>query len=117
MRAMALARAARQRMVALRAALRAGTVDPVELLRGNEPMWEDDIRRMRVARVLKMIPHIGPRTTAEALALCGLHEDTRLGHLGFGSRYQLADLIEDVLHPDRALAKMPVEDLKTRPDA
>lgn len=82
---------------ALKRALKAGEVDPFDLLGGNAPQWEDTAKRMTILALLVALPGIGDVTAREALAEVGVETDTRVYGLTYQLRRELATTLRAAL--------------------
>lgn len=93
----ALENANRQRKVikAMRAALRAGAVDELELLRGNVDKYEPVIAKWPVLRVLKLMYGIRDARAIEVLTWGHVAPSRQIRDLTFEKRSELARLVQD----------------------
>lgn len=86
------AKEARRARHSIRAALKAGTLDPVRAI-GME-----DARRMKVRVFLASLPGVGGATADEALRVLGIAPSRRIGGLGCRQVERLTDWIVNREH-------------------
>lgn len=87
----------------LRGLLKAGDVDPWELLRGVSGEWEPVICDMGLERFLMLVPGVGEVTVDETVAHFRLRRSDKLRSLSYGQRAAIADKLR------AAFADEPVE--------
>lgn len=96
----------RSRMAELKTGLQRGTIDGVELMRGNNDVWEPVVQRAKLGVIVSAIRGFGPAMTREFLETVELDSGVRLYALTYAKRGEMADLIYYSLHgvppPDAA---------------
>lgn len=78
--------------------LKAGRIDPVNLLRGEEESWEPWIQDMRLDAVLGMIHYFGEVTVAQALEVIELPGRMTIAGLTYDKRGEIADLVYTAIY-------------------
>lgn len=89
-----LAKATRARKIRadLKAKLRDGEVDPIQLVRGNDVIWEPVIKSWRLEQLLPHIPGIGTPTVQEIYEVGRFTPNMRFEVLSDERRKELAKL-------------------------
>lgn len=86
----------RKAIKAMRTGLRAGVVDELGLLRGDEdPKYEALIASWPIERVLRLMHYIGPARAYEVLTWGHVSPRRKVSDLTFAKRAELARLVED----------------------
>lgn len=87
---------AKRRMHKLRVALKEETIDPIGLLLGNLPAFEETAKRMKVIVLLPCIKGIGPKSAWDLLVDIDVPPDTMLGEVSWDHRQQIANLVRSM---------------------
>lgn len=93
------ATSARERQREMRELLKAKKLDPFSLLAGDGGEWEPIVRRLKISRVLLLVPGIGEVTRDELLAELGVTSDVKFEALTYERRQALGALVNAVLEP------------------
>lgn len=75
----------------LREGAKAGRVDVLRVLAGDDPNWETIAAGMKLEALLTAIPGVGPVTVDEALADVGVSGAVRVGELSYLLRSRTAE--------------------------
>jgi hypothetical protein len=94
--ALALANAVRVRRANMKRAIRKGLVDPVRLLNGQEPQWDEALDDTTLDHFLMAIPRIGRQTVDEILHEFGANGSLKLAYVSIPRRRELAYMIRMV---------------------
>lgn len=94
--ALALANAVRIRRANMKRAIRKGLIDPIRLLNGQEPQWNEALDSTTVEQFLMAIPKIGRITVDEILDEFGVSGTLKLGYVSTPRRRELAYMIKMV---------------------
>lgn len=93
------ATAAKEKQREMRELLKAKKLDPFSLLAGDGGEWEPIVKRLKISRVLLLIPGIGEVTRDELLAELGVTSDVKFEALTYERRQALGALVNAVLEP------------------
>lgn len=83
----------RSRMAELKTGLQRGTIDGVEVMRGNSDVWEPVVRRAKLGVILHAIRGFGPAMVREFLETVELDSSVRMYALTYAKRGEMADLV------------------------
>lgn len=97
----------REAVAQLRAELKAGDLSPYPLIAGDCDQWEEEVRRLRVGKLLMMIPGIGEVTKDELLGELMVPPSVTLMALTFERRAAIAHLVRCVLEPGTEVGGLP----------
>lgn len=90
------ATATRRAQRALKDAMRDGSVDPYEVLAGSSDR-EDVARRIKLRRILLMVPNCGEVTADELIDRLGVRSDYRLEAFTYEKREAIANYLRDAI--------------------
>jgi hypothetical protein len=90
-----VANRARKAKKALREAIKAGEINDLEVLRGGS-RYEDLVRGWPVERLMLLMRRIGKSRVTDILDFCRIRPHTKLMHLSFAQREQLALQVEEI---------------------
>lgn len=94
--ALALANQVRIQRANLKRALRKGLIDPVRLLNGQEPQWNEALDGTTLDQFLMAIPRFGRLTVDEIVAEFGGSGSLKLAYVSTPRRRELAYMIRMV---------------------
>ena len=95
MSALDIANARRRQLKELRLALKAGEVDPIELIRGSDdPVIEDCVARTKLFTFLQMIRGIGKARAMEIIAAFRATPNMRIGDFDKERRMDLSFIVK-----------------------
>ena len=100
MRNLEKANIARKAKKALRAAIKAGEVNDLEVLRGDSP-YEHLIEGWPIERLLLLMRRIGKGRVVDILDFARIRPQTKLHKLSYAEREKLCTLVEDARKPSR----------------
>lgn len=92
MRNLAKAHRSRKIRAELKAKLRSGEVEPIQLVRGDDVVWESVIKSWRLEQLLPHIPGIGVNTVQEIYEVGRFLPNMRFSVLSDERRKELAKL-------------------------
>lgn len=95
--ALGVAMERRKRRAKLRAQLRSGEVDVMDLVAGRLDEWEDDIAGWRLDQLLDVVPGCGAVTAHEVIEAFVASPRMKVRALTYERREQLAGLLADAL--------------------
>lgn len=94
--ALALANVVRIRRANMKRAIRKGLIDPIRLLNGQEPQWDQALDDTTVEQFLMAIPRVGRTTVDEILHEFGTNGSFKMAYVSIPRRRELAYMIRMV---------------------